>query len=78
MIETTRSSKEFGFLREETKLSFCDTASTFHQNDRNGRRPKTSNVKKLSLEQVEQLYKVTQKATFKTTLKLFLFNNFLG
>ena len=60
MIETNKT-KEFSFIREEKKLSFCNTASTFHQNDRNGTRPKTSNAKKLSLEQVEQLFRVQLK-----------------
>ena len=65
MIEPAgRSPSEFEFLRTG-KLSVVDfnrSATNVHQNlERKGRRPKTSNAKKLSLEQVQFLYEVRLK-----------------
>merc|ERR1719300_38399 len=63
MIETScRSTSEFEFLRSG-KISVVDvSASNYHQNlERKGRRPKTSNAKKLSLQQVQVLYEEKEK-----------------
>ena len=65
MIETScRSTSEFEFLRSG-KISVVDvSASNYHQNlERKGRRPKTSNAKKLSLQQVQVLYEVRSTRT---------------
>ena len=63
MIEPAcRSPSEFEFIRSGKKFSVVDfnrSATNFHQNfERKGRRPKTSNAKKLSLDQVQFLYEV--------------------
>ena len=75
MIETSsRSTPEFEFLRSG-KISVVDinkSASNFHQNvERKGRRPKTSNAKKLSLEQVQFLYEVRSSKTLTVSYSVF-------
>ena len=77
MIETSsRSTPEFEFLRSG-KISVVDinkSASNFHQNvERKGRRPKTSNAKKLSLEQVQFLYEVRSSKTLTVSSSVFTF-----
>ena len=73
MIDTScRSPTEFEF-RRSGKMSVVDfngSTSNFHQNlERKGRRPKTSNAKKLSLEQVQFLYEVRSSKTLTLPLK---------